>query len=213
MIVNKRKALNILLAVFLAIAMGHSAHAQEWLRSYDEARFAGKPFWESEPVYDERTGSYFQLVRDQKNGGRPAHGPNWAEAAANASSMSYKGRQGRLAVIDSPELYQWILNQWDLAALRGGHGGDTWIGLRYWCPYRQLAWSDGTEHSFTSFAPWARPWYRGDGIRCSKSAIPYMSVYIDPTTLRWRATGLRKRFMHYIVEYPEGGPESTQGTN
>jgi len=196
----ERFLLRALLAVTLTVSAALPVLGeQEWYESYQKDLVAGKPLWKSDPVLHPGSGSYFQLVRDQ-SGKSGSNGRHWDEAVAAARNMTYKGRRGRLAVIDNPELHQWILNQWDITTLRGG--GQTWIGLRYWCPYRQLAWIDGTEHPFTAYTPWSTPWYRQDGIRCSTTNIPYMGVYIDPRTLRWRATGYKKAHKFYIVEYP-----------
>ncbi|RMD88476.1 MAG: hypothetical protein D6807_05655 [Alphaproteobacteria bacterium] len=150
-------------------------------------------------------GSYFLLVEDFTGSN---NGVDWPEARVAAAKRQFKGRQGRLAVIDSPELYEWILATFDLGQY--AHEGRTWIGLRYWCRFRQLTLANGEVYPDTGFTAWDRPWSRPGGQTCTSNAkLPYMSVYIEGTTGRWRATGYRKRFPFYLVEFPapEGSTE------
>jgi len=191
--------LRIAMVAGLLLLASLPAQGQEWRESHDQAARAGKKFWQSEPVHNPETGSYYQLVRDQ-TGPSGANGLHWDQAAAKAARLTYKGRHGRLAVVDSAELHQWLLQQWDFGAL--GYGGDTWIGLRYWCSFRRLTWVTGDEHPFNDFAIWDTPWYREDGIRCSTTKIPYMGVYINGQSSRWRATGFKKAYNYFIAEYP-----------
>jgi len=187
----------LILLATAGIALGQSGVNLENLR---QALQAGKEFWKSEPILNENTGSYYQFVYDAGGGGR-TNGVRWEKAFVKAQQMTLRDREGRLAKVDSQELYKWILRRWDLRGL--GYGGRTWIGLRYWCPYRQLTWTSGEDHSFDAFGAWDTPWYRPDGIRCSTGAnLPYMGVYIEGATGRWRATGYKKVFPYYLVEYP-----------
>jgi len=202
------------LAIALAVLVSHVAHgevageeAEAWRQSYMEALRSGKSLWKSTPKYHAETDSYFQFVRDT-TGGSGRNGVHWDEAVRHAKRMTYKGRRGRLAIIDSADLYGWILRQWDLTTMP--YAADTWIGLRYWCPYRELAWSNGTKYSFAAFTPWAVPWYRTGYTPCA-GGMSYMGVYIEGNTLRWQATPPNKAFLHYIVEYSaedESGSEN-----
>jgi hypothetical protein len=113
--------------------------------------------------------------------------------------MTYKGRRGRLAIVDNGALYGWILEKFELVSRSTEK---TWIGLRYMCGSRALMWANGKEHPHSAFSFWDYPWYRVDGIRCGKSKVPWMGVYISGETSRWRAAGDKKIYSRYLVEYP-----------
>ncbi len=150
------------------------------------------------PLLYPGNGSYFLLVRDFTGSN---NGVNWEEARLHAAKRQYKGRQGRLAVIDSPDLQQWILTTFNLQQY--SFGGRTWIGLRYWCRYRQLTLANSEAYPASAFTAWDQPWARQDGINCTVNAkLPYMGVYIEGMTGRWRAVGYKKRWPYYLVEFP-----------
>lgn len=153
--------------------------------------------WRSDPEYYEPSGSYFQLFRDNK---QRMSGVLWQEAAAAASKMTYKGRRGRLAIINDGALYSWILKKFEDLGRPGV--GDTWIGLRYMCGSLTLMTVTGDEYPRSAFSIWDFPWYRVEHIRCGKGGVPWMGVYINGETSRWRAAGDRKGYLHYLVEYP-----------
>jgi hypothetical protein len=153
-------------------------------------------YWKSDLEYYEPSGSYFQLVRDDT---KRLSGVRWHEAAADAAKMTYKGRRGRLAIVDNGALYGWILEKFELVSRSTEK---TWIGLRYMCGSRALMWANGKEHPHSAFSFWDYPWYRVDGIRCGKSKVPWMGVYISGETSRWRAAGDKKIYSRYLVEYP-----------
>jgi len=77
----------------------------------------------SPPVYNPATKSYFQLVENQY------HSYVWDKAQAEARTKIYKGVAGRLAVVDSPETHEFLVDHFDLRDPRKA----IWIGLRYWC--------------------------------------------------------------------------------
>ncbi|MBB4212026.1 hypothetical protein EV659_1082 [Rhodothalassium salexigens DSM 2132] len=159
-----------------------------------EARQAGD-VWRSKPALHPESGSYFQFVRDLRPG---SPGVTWAEADQAARAERFQGRPGRLAVIVSAAQYQWLLT-----AFPPNESSKIWLGLRYWCANRRLSWGQGIGFEQTGFGAWDTPWHREDGIRCGLTReLPYMGVFIDPKSQLWRATGYRKRFRHYIVEYP-----------
>lgn len=201
------RSLCVILAVLAAGAISPaSAQPDGQLEGLRKALKLGKESWKSEPIFFEPTGSYYQFAYYTGGDSAGSTGIRWEEAESRAARSTFKGRRGRLAVIDSEELYSWLLEQWDLTAL--GYAGATWIGLRYWCPYRALTWSNGEEHGFNEFGPWDTPWYRVEEYRCSQlGKMPYMSVYIAGRVGKWRASGHLKRFPHYIVEYP--APQET----
>lgn len=153
--------------------------------------------WKSEPKYYEPSDTYFQLVSDSET---HPDGIPWMDAAAAASKMTYKGRLGRLAIINDAATYAWILETFNLRSR--SHSGNTWIGLRYLCSTLTLIRVTGEEQPRSAFSFWDSPWYRLEGIRCGKTPVPYMGVYINGETNRWRAAGHKKHFIHYIVEYP-----------
>jgi hypothetical protein len=154
--------------------------------------------WETDVHYYAATDTYFQLIDDKQTNN---DGANWAQAASAASQRSYNGRKGRLAIIDNPNLQTWIIKKFNISALIGNYGGETWIGLRYMCNSHELWTVNGERYPRTAFTFWDVPWYRSH-IRCDTSNIPYMGVYIRAQTNRWQASGVRKRFVHYLVEYP-----------
>jgi len=200
------------LLAFILVGSPTLAPAQtgDSLDGLRKALLSGSDVWKAEPVYHEKTGSYYQFVYDAGTDRGGSTGLRWAEAEGAARTFSFKGRQGRLAQLTDPNLYESILANWDLSTL--GYGGRTWIGLRYWCPYRQLTWSTGEEHSFNAFGPWDTPWYRDKNTRCvNQRDMTYMGVYIEGATKRWRATGPLKRFPHFLVEYP--APRETAETS
>ncbi|GAB4571674.1 MAG: hypothetical protein Tsb008_03090 [Rhodothalassiaceae bacterium] len=121
--------------------------------------------------------------------------------------MHYADRRGRLAVIDDPKLFEWLLLKFDLRGL--GYGGNTWIGLRYWCSYRQMTWADGKEHPFSAFTAWGTPW-SWDNHTCDNSNLLYMGTYIDGNTMRWKAVGELKAMAYYLVEYPPDPPATAK---
>ena len=146
-------------------------------------------------VYYSGTGSYFQLVKDTRE---KRNGVSWQAAANAAQQLTYKGRQGRLAVVDKPSIHALLLEAYpDRANLR--YGGRAWIGLRYWCGSRMLTWVTLEEHRSSAFGPWARPWHRSR-VTCA-SNIPYMGVFYENNN-QWVAEGPLKRFPFYFVEYP-----------
>lgn len=150
-------------------------------------------------VYHEPSGSYFQLVRDTVTG-LTRNGVSWSKANLNSASYSHQGRKGRLAIIDSPELQEWLLTRFDFAD--GPHEG-IWIGLRYWCSTNMLTTSDGRIYDRKTFVYWDTPWNRNDGIACGKTPnLEYMGIYIARASLRWKATGDKKAYTDYLIEYP-----------
>lgn len=142
-------------------------------------------------AYYSASDTYFELV--YTGGAIDANRLNWRTAAERAAKMSHRGREGRLAVVDTPEKHQFIREhfQWRLP---------TWIGLRYWCSSRMMMWVNGVIHEHSGFQNWAIPWHRTH-IRCGKNNIPYMPVYYTEAA-QWQASGSAKKFRSLLVEYP-----------
>lgn len=153
-------------------------------------------------AYYEPQDTYFQLAEDVvtiTGAGR------WSYAVTKARNVTYRERQGRLAKIDSARLHRWIVETFDFSKLQQKNG--VWVGLRYWCNVRELTWTDGELHRAGAFAPWDTPWYRTD-IRCGKVNMPFMGVYYEPKSARWRAAGLKKNFRYYLIEFPPTKPQT-----
>ncbi len=145
------------------------------------------------PYYNPASKSYFELFRFSKITERP----NWQNAQKEAATKFFKNTQGRLATIKNLETHQFIL--------RNFKAKDFWIGLQYYCGSGSLIWVDGTDATKSGFSAWANQWSNTD-IRCA--AEPYMPVHYTTKTvtgtLRWRASGARKFYGMYLVEYPTG---------
>ena len=122
----------------------------------------------------------------------------WQKAREIAHQTKYHGRQGRLAIIDTPEKHQFVLETFDFG--RRNYANIIWIGLRYWCSFRALMWVNGNELKQGGFSVWTSPWYRSD-VRCGQANIDYMGVYYNAQN-RWQAAGQRKLGDHFLVEYP-----------
>jgi hypothetical protein len=166
-------------------------------RNRDTVRQA---LYKSEPEYYEPSGSYFQIVTDTR---KHDNGQSWELAAEAASKLTYKGRRGRLAIVNDGALYAWLLEKFEI--LGPPHDEHIWIGLRYLCANLTLMWVNGEEHPRSAFSYWDVPWYRVEEIRCGsggKGRLPYMGVSINSKTSRWRATGYKKHYYRSLVEYP-----------
>jgi hypothetical protein len=156
----------------------------------------------SAPVYNPATKSYFQLVHNR------SVSYLWDRAQREAGTKYFKGVAGRLAVIDSAETHQFLLENFDIQDPRK----DIWIGLRYWCPVRMLQWEGQRLYSPTErdhFRAWHTPWHRlshfCQDVRTLKYG--YMGTYyttINGVTL-WQAVGIAKGFHYYLLEFPTGG--------
>lgn len=184
-----------IMACSITFSMFQTATAQ---REPSQLGEKGSKIWESDVVLYDGNGSYYQLVTDFSKDGS---GATWEDARTLAAKRTYKGRKGRLAMMDSAALQQWVLSTFNL--VERGYSGNTWIGIRYWCNFRKLTDINGATYSFQSFNAWDSPWYRDGGTRCDTNPkLPYMGVYIHGVASRWQAAGYLKRFPHYLVEYP-----------
>lgn len=85
------------------------------------------------PFYNPHTKSYFALVELGTMSGK-----SWDRAAQLASTRSYKGVHGRLAVVDDVQTHMWLQEKF-----KAEMDKDAWIGLRYFCNARKLMWVDG----------------------------------------------------------------------
>lgn len=147
------------------------------------------------PIFDPNTQSYFELRDDNSR-------QYWREARRLAAVSLYKGRRGRLAVVNSKETNDFLRSNFTLT-------GPAWIGLRYWCKTRKLRWVTGERHLRTGYNNWYRPWNRNPETTCGITGSGaethgYMPVYYLPQNFgfRWQAAGPGKGFIRYFVEYP-----------
>ncbi len=157
---------------------------------------AAKP--DDPPIYNPASKSYFQLLW------LTTERPNWGSAHVAASSRTFKGVRGRLAVIDRPETHQFILQNFEV-------NEEIWIGLRYWCRFRMLQWNDLRPYSPADpgrFHAWHPQWYRNTPLCGALSKEKgYKPVYYQPIgerNARWQASGHGKGFGRFLVEYPTG---------
>lgn len=152
------------------------------------------------PIYNPASKSYFQLL---KNTGKYGF---WREALQQARARVFKGVRGRLAVVDTPETHEFIMEQFNVSS-------PIWIGLRYWCSFRMLEWVGLRPYSPTdpgTFQQWHPQWYRNEKTKCSsdhRGLDNYMPVYYQPVgknSARWQASGPSKGFGFFLVEFPTG---------
>ncbi|WP_168190280.1 C-type lectin domain-containing protein [Luteithermobacter gelatinilyticus] len=140
------------------------------------------------PVYNPDTKSYFEL--------RYSWG-EWQKAQIESQDLYYKGAQGRLAIIDRPEIHQFIISRFRLP-------GPTWIGLQYFCRSKQLKWVDNSDASKAKFSAWHTDWANTQ-VRCAdKGYMPVAYVIEKGYPPRWQASGPHKGYQYYLVEYLTG---------
>jgi hypothetical protein len=158
-----------------------------------------KPVSLSEPVYNPATKSYFALVWDDENAANPEdQGLTWGEAYQRAKQRLFKGAQGRLAIINSLETHEFLINHFRPQA-------EAWIGVRYFCKARILERSDGVQMTRQTFQAWAPNWRAG--YACANDQQEYMPVYLSVASgFRWLGQGIAKRYHEYLVEFPTGTP-------
>src|SRR5579872_2693068 len=111
--------------------------------------------WDT-PFYEPTSKSYFayKWAHNPKN---IYEGFNYAHAEADASAQHFKGVQGRIAVVSTIAIHEFLLKKFhpDEPVL---------IGLRYWCKTHKLQSSDGKYLTRESFMPWDNAWKQDDAI-------------------------------------------------
>jgi len=150
------------------------------------------------PIYDPDSKRYFALMRSDTRDFRSM----WHTVTQQAQSQSFEGVRGRLAIVDSLEVHEFLLRHFPPQ-----YGQWVWIGLRYLCQSRQLEWSDGRIFQPGSFQAWAPNWkidpyFCMDTDRGSKN---YGPVAYSPDR-QWVGVGLHKGYDYYFVEFPTGHP-------
>lgn len=188
------RPITVLVALFLAVA---AAQASERVGF-------------GEKVYDPVSGRYFEMVKATPADHIYGH-PRiwWGTAQKNAAQMVHNGVRGRLAVVDSRHVHEFLLRTfWAQEPV--------WIGLRYWCQLNRLEWVTGETVKPSDFVAWSLQWAHTGGSpqdiasrqpNCS-SPSDYWPVHYWPVQhgFSWNANGRIKGFGAYFVEYPTGKP-------
>ena len=151
------------------------------------------------PVYNPETKSYFELVRAPVGlsiRGSELAEIGWARARKYAASRIFKGVRGRLAVVKTKRVSDFLRDTFKPER-------EVWIGLRFFCRTRTLMWVTAEIHPPSAYKNWARPWKLGWA--CS-GGTKYAPVYYTPAKkgFRWQARGQRKEYYFLFVEYPTG---------
>ena len=127
------RALALVGALQLALATGALASAEH--PEGNEVR--------DRPILFEQNDTYYELVTLP---------PTFHyQALRLASKRTYKDRRGRLAIVDSKEVNDFLRDTFKPSTL-------SWIGLRYWCGRGRLERSDGTVQKLSQYSNWATPW-------------------------------------------------------
>lgn len=196
----RRRTATVAGVMLLAVGIW-AASASAWAASEDGPLL-------NQPVYFPETKSYYELVQpsagDQDHPGLGYDAIRWIMAKQRAQQRSYKGVRGRLAVVKSYALHNFLKTTFRPRRI-------IWIGLRYWCNVNKLQWVTGEFYPRSAFAPWARVWNNngspGAGLSTScRADEPYWPVhYWGPENgFRWNANGPDKAGFYYFVEYPTG---------
>jgi hypothetical protein len=150
------------------------------------------------PVYDSQTKRYFALMHTDN---APYSG-DWDKVAEAAKRQMYKGVHGRLAIVDSIEVHEFLLR-----TFHPSHYQYIWIGLRYLCRAKKLEWSDGRIFERGSFQAWDPQW-KQDVYACNSNRTDpneWAPVAYSPQ-FKWIAKGLHKIYDWYFIEFPTGHP-------
>jgi hypothetical protein len=150
------------------------------------------------PVYDPVSKRYFELVR---LGGFDG---TWLLTEKFAEDQFLKGVHGRLAIVDSIEIHEFLLH-----TFRPNHSQWAWIGLRYLCRQQQLQWSDGSLWKGGSFQAWDTDW-KQDIYFCAGASVDPNDwapvAYAPPPNFRWIGKGRGKGYEYAFIEFPTGQP-------
>ena len=150
------------------------------------------------PVYDPVSKRYFALMAADKRFSKYAW-TRWLEVKKQAEGQVFKGVRGRLAVVDSLEVHEFLLHHFPPDQYRF-----TWIGLEYLCRKKQLKWSNGQTLERGAFSAWAAKW-KPDPYACGDTNFPgdYGTVAYTPQ-MQWVLVGRHKGYDFYFVEFPMG---------
>ncbi len=148
------------------------------------------------PVYDPVSKRYFAMMQSDTNAWM------WLDVYRQARGRWYKGVQGRLAIVDTLEVHEFLLQHFRLKYFQ-----DAWIGLRYLCKAHKLIWSDGQPYQPNGFEAWDKNWKQdiyfcnsGNGNPNEWAPIAYSPQFT------WIGKGPSKGYQWYFMEYPTGHP-------
>lgn len=168
------------------------------------------------PVYFAPNDTYYELVNlaNEYNGKFPKNVTGWPQVRKLAASRVYKGRRGRLAVVKSKAVNDFLRDTFkpDMPA---------WIGLRYFCKYRKFVWVTGEVLKRGDYRNFGNIWNReGMGGVGRSGCLPvpgWQPVHYWPVINRggrgseghmerfgfhWNANGFGKHWRLFFVEYP-----------
>jgi hypothetical protein len=152
------------------------------------------------PVYDPESKRYFALMHVDS----PIEWDSqWDKVNQHARTQVFKGIRGRLAIVDSLEVHEFLLR-----TFRPNHYQPIWIGLRYLCRSKKLEWSDGRMWQPGSFQFWDSAGWNQDVFTCNSKDDPndWAPIAYSPEMHGWIAKGRGKGFYWYFIEYPTGQP-------
>jgi hypothetical protein len=180
-----------ILVGLLLMAAAHFAYAQQYPDQPPGQRIGT-------PVYDPISKKYYALMHVDPR-------PFWNQydrVEISARSASYGGVQGRLAIVDTLEVHDFLLK-----TFAPGHYQYIWIGLRYLCVSKKLKWSDGHYWKPGDFQIWDAKWNQ-DVFTCSDKNDPndWAPISYSPSMQSWIAKGRGKGWEWYFVEFPTGKP-------
>ncbi len=142
-------------------------------------------------VYDPSSGSYFEIIRNQRGFRR------WKHVRTAANKRIHKGIRGRLAVIKTRATHEFL--QKNLGIPFGA-----WIGLRYHCSTGKLVWVTGEIlRRGVDFEIWHRKLYY-EGRSYCESGLPHLVAFyiIEGKRRYWRLSGPNHGMTGAVIEYP-----------
>ena len=158
------------------------------------------------PAYDAKNDTYYELVslKKQYPGRYPKDVTSWEHVASLSATRVFKGRQGRLAIVASREVNDFLRDTFkpDLPA---------WFGLRYYCKYKKLMWVDGRINEVGNYRNFSQRWHVGGIAPTNADDFSLCSNYfafwpVHYWSLQdgfyWNANGTYKHFGIFFVEYP-----------
>jgi len=154
------------------------------------------------PIYDPVSKRYFAYMPSN-----PENIPwrsEWEWADKLAKHLVFHGVHGRLAIIDSLEVHEFLLSHFHSAFKYTN--GPAWIGLHYLCDQKQLQWSDGRFWKPGDFQAWDTEWNHDQYTCHSGSNDWFAPIAYENPTFRWMAKGRGKGYDFSFVEFPTGQP-------
>jgi hypothetical protein len=160
----------------------------------------------NKPVYDPATKSYFELYYpDSGVSAEQARTYTWTDAAELAQMQVFKGVHGRLAVVKTRQIDEFLIETFRPASYE-------WIGLRYVCGMNVLQWVTGEIWPLTSYANWGPVWnvagaspFGAQRAACGGGG-GWLGIHYWPRSgsFRWNANTAQTKFAMMFVEFPTG---------